>query len=385
MFSPNCVLYLSHRDEKCIRAMYKNKELVTLREKQLTTGSKSLFLDYTVDGIRHKDYLKLYIIPERTKLDKRINDETMRVAQAAKSQKILDLQNKRHRLRDTKKQGMQLLDYLAFLSEDYRKRGKPVYCQMIQRVMRQVKMYGQPVTLHGIDKPWLNGFISFMRGNGISETTVHIYFSNLNTALNNAYRDDIIDENPISRMRNDEKPSKQEFIREYLTIEELKTLMQTECENETVKQAFLFGCFSGLRLSDIENLTWGKIRPSSGGGWRVEATQIKTKQPVMVPLSENAISVLPARCDSESLVWPHLPYRKQIGLIMRRWVEDAGITKHITFHCSRHTNATLLLTYGADLYTVMSLLGQKKITTTQIYAHIINEKKEQAVNLIPKI
>ena len=63
----------------------------------------------------------------------------------------------------------------------------------------------------------------------------------------------------------------------------------------------------------------------------------------------------------------------------------AGITKHITFHCARHTHATLLLTNGVDIFTVSKLLGHKEIKTTQVYARIIDEKKKEAVNKIPSI
>ena len=70
---------------------------------------------------------------------------------------------------------------------------------------------------------------------------------------------------------------------------------------------------------------------------------------------------------------------------LSKWVMKAKITKDITFHCARHTNATLLLTNGTDLYTVSKLLGHKDIKTTQIYAKIIDEKKRQAVNSIPQI
>ena len=63
-------------------------------------------------------------------------------------------------------------------------------------------------------------------------------------------------------------------------------------------------------------------------------------------------------------------------------MQDAGITKRVSFHSARHTFATLLLTYGTDLYTVSKLLGHTNIKTTQIYAKVIDEKKAEAVNLL---
>ena len=74
-----------------------------------------------------------------------------------------------------------------------------------------------------------------------------------------------------------------------------------------------------------------------------------------------------------------------IDKLLKIWAKDAGITKNLTFHVSRHTFATLSITYGAELYTVSKLLGHADIKTTQIYADVINEKKRNAVNSIPSI
>ena len=67
------------------------------------------------------------------------------------------------------------------------------------------------------------------------------------------------------------------------------------------------------------------------------------------------------------------------------WAKAAGIDKHVTYHVSRHTHATMLLTYGADIYTVSKLLGHTRVQTTEIYAKIIDEKKQKAVDLIPDL
>ena len=71
--------------------------------------------------------------------------------------------------------------------------------------------------------------------------------------------------------------------------------------------------------------------------------------------------------------------------ILPRWAAKAGIQKHITFHSARHTHATMMITLGADLYTVSKLLGHTNIQTTQIYAKIVDESKEKAIDLIPDI
>ena len=88
--------------------------------------------------------------------------------------------------------------------------------------------------------------------------------------------------------------------------------------------------------------------------------------------------------DSESNVF-NIKYSAYENKKLQQWIKDAGIKKHITFHCARHTFATLALTNGADLYVIQKLLGHSEIKTTAIYTKIIDEKKSEAVNCLPQI
>ena len=167
-----------------------------------------------------------------------------------------------------------------------------------------------------------------------------------------------------------------------MTAEELKALAAAKCPNEQVKAAFLFSCFCGLRLSDIEGLTWDAIR-QDGDTWRLETRMQKTRQIIYLPLSIAARRYLPERAEKgpESLVFD-LPKRVTTQCDIRTWVKRAGIEKNISFHCARHTFATLALTQGADLYSISKLLGHTNVTTTQIYATIIDQRKQDAANLL---
>jgi len=106
---------------------------------------------------------------------------------------------------------------------------------------------------------------------------------------------------------------------------------------------------------------------------------------LLVPLSENALAQLPEVKERRGAVFCGLPNRGGIGDNLKRWMKAAGVAKHITFHCSRHTYATLLLTYGAGIYTVSSLLGHSSVQTTQVYARIVSEERRAAVACIPGI
>ncbi len=77
-----------------------------------------------------------------------------------------------------------------------------------------------------------------------------------------------------------------------------------------------------------------------------------------------------------------LPSTVTVNILLKPWAKSAGIDKHVTFHTARHTFATMMLTLGADLYTTSKLLGHTDVRMTQIYAKIINRKKDEAVNLV---
>ncbi|MFR5475708.1 MAG: site-specific integrase, partial [Phocaeicola massiliensis] len=106
-----------------------------------------------------------------------------------------------------------------------------------------------------------------------------------------------------------------------------------------------------------------------------------------LPLSRHAIRWLPERNGEgdESKIFDGLPAEPNINKVLAKWVETAKIAKKITYHTSRHTFATMMLTLGADLYTVSKLLGHANVKTTQIYAKIVDSKKVEAVNLVDSV
>ena len=359
----------------------KTKELVTLRKRKMKDGGYSLLLDYMIDGVRTRENLKMYLVPERTRIDRAQNQATLASANAAKARRIIQIQEGSVGIRRRGKDVL-LTDYLVQQQEEYAKLGKPVYVETLGKIVRRLKKYGKKTSLHTVDKEYILGFVKYLRDSGLAEGTVLMYFSNLNTIFNNAYKDGLMQENPISRIETRLRPKRHDATREYLTLDEVRLLAATPCRHPEVKKAFLFACFTGLRLSDIEALDWTKIRRTASG-WQVEARQIKTKNLVYIPLSQNAIDqISPFKASGKVF---GLPGRMQIRYHLSRWTEMAGITKHITFHCSRHTNATLLLTYGADLYMVSKILGHRNIATTQIYARIVDETKRTAVDNIPAL
>lgn len=367
---------------KCNTSYVAPKELVSLRTRPLKGGRKSILLDYTKDGIRIRENLHLYLYPEDRAAWRILNEQTLALAEAAKAKRVLEIQQGNSGVR-VKKKDVLLTDYVQEVADRYRADGHVEYSNTLLKIRRWLLDFGKPAMLGKIDKGYVLRFVRHLQDSNLSPTTVRTYFDNLNTVFNRAYRDERINENPISRIDMNDKPKKQETVREYLTLDEIRLLMGARCANPEVKRAFLFSCFTGLRLSDIESLLYDNIRKTQSG-LQVEARMIKTKSIAYIPLASNATSLLPSPVPSSGKVFS-LPSRMQIGENIKNWMKDAGIRKYITFHCARHTYATLLLTYGADIYTVCSLLGHRDVATTQIYARVIDDKKRKAVDCIPML
>jgi integrase len=218
-------------------------------------------------------------------------------------------------------------------------------------------------------------------GESLSSSSVSSYFNKFRACLKEAVKKKIIFSNPAIDVTN---PKVVESVREYLTIDELKAIVNADCRYEVLKRAFIFSCLTGLRWSDINNLKWSELQNTSEG-WRITFHQQKTKGLQYLDMSEQARSYLGEQGNQNEKVFIGLKYSSYMNVELSKWIMKAGITKNITFHCARHTFAVLQMTLGTELFTLQKLLGHAQIQTTQIYAKIIDEKKRDAVNKIPTI
>ena len=374
----------------------KMKEPVRIREKRLNDGNVSLYLDMYYMGARKKEGLKLYLVPEVNAAAKLQNKNTLKLAEQIKAERILDIQQ--HGLvnwENVKKGRMTLAAWVEKYTKD--ENGlTPASMRSKRNAQARVEQYllyiGKPnLALKDVDKNFCKGFIAFLKtctfNNGkktLGSTTCRIFMNRLAATLNMAVREGLIDSNPFKLLDAKEKPQKKSAIREFLTIEELRTLIATPCRYDIVKKAFLFSCFTGLRYSDMMALKWNEIHKAADGKTLyIEHEQVKTKNTVTIPLSNEALKWMPRKSkDSERVFHPLRITSTTVEVVLGEWMQEAGIQKHITYHCSRHTAATLLLTLGADLYTVSKILGHQSIRMTEVYAKIVDKKKIETMNLV---
>lgn len=390
------------------------KQPVQLRQKELANGNISLYLDIYWNGKREYKFLKLYLKPAKTAAEKEQNRQTLATAESIRSHTQIELQNGKYEYTKQFKQDTPFLEYYRKLCEE--RHGNPEsrgnWGNWYSCLKHLERYCDETTTFKDIDADWVQGFKDFLdhaekdaykraclekkmehckdkskirdhiECKPLSQNSKVSYFNKLRACINQAYEERII---PINPLRSVPGYKAEESKREYLTWEEVQALAKTDCNYYNLKRAFLFSCLTGLRKSDIERLTWGEVQ-KFGDYTRIVFRQKKTGGQEYLDISKQAEQFMGERGEDDEKVFEGFVYSSQTLLELKRWCMNAGITqKDITFHCGRHTFAVLMLDKGADIYTVSKLLGHRELATTQIYAKVLDRKKQAAIDLIPEL
>lgn len=360
-----------------------NRGPVTLRSRALKGGGESLYLDVNLGhGRRHCEFLRLYIVPENTKEDREANKETWRMANAIATRRTLDIQSGLHCLPRKSRDFLQVYDECMerrSISEHTRN----LWVSVRKWIERYADAERVPTKTDCIDAQWLDGLSCYMLREGLRPQSAIQYMSKVFAAVRYAAQ---LGGVRLSVIAEAQRVKGECAERCYLTMEELRRLAATPCENQVVRRAFLFSCLTGMRCSDISALTWGHVSPADGEGMRrITFAQVKTRRREYLDVSPEACAQMGERAGLDDHVFAGLGDSDTVNRWLAGWVAAAGIGKHITFHCGRHTFATLMLTLGVDIFTVSKLLGHRSLSSTLVYARIVDEKKRAAVRLIPSL
>lgn len=334
------------------------KEPIKLRFKQLKDGNQSIYLDCYVNGIREYKFLNLYLRPDNSRENKMWNKEQLRLANAIKAQYIIDIQNGEFGFKDRNRtRKLSFLTYCEDMAAEYEANGQTSCAVLMRSAVKRMTAYkGKNITFYHIDKEFLIGFIEYLNSDirdfdkeskdkkrkpkPLSEVYKEALFARIMVALNKAERDGIIVKNPGKDIDRKLKPHAEQKSRCYLTLDEIQKIIDTEYKPDNdIKPAFLFCCFSGLRYSDVQKLTWGEITVSPEGYAQIETNMQKTGKDITIPLSDNALKWLPERTDqtSASRIFYKLPDQvTNADVRLRTIIKKAGITKHVTFHIASH-------------------------------------------------
>ena len=376
----------------------------SLRQKEIKKGRKSLYLDF-YPPIPHpktgkptrREFLGLYIYEKpKTPIDKKHNTETLKIGESIR-QKRENLLNKPEIYSQYEKEQLRIKElgeqcFVEYYTKLANKRKSSNHDNWVSALKYLDTYTNGSIKFADLNQKFLEDFKEYLlttKSNRSSKTNLKqnsaaSYFNKVKTALREAYRDDIL-QNDLNSKVKPIKPA--ETRRNFLTIEELNSLAKTPCNYPLLKRVALFSALTGLRLVDIKKLYWKEFEYIKGFGYRINFDQSKTKSVEYYDISEQAYNFTEGKENTKEMpqdkaVFERLKYKGYRDKQLHQWIGAAGITKHITFHCFRHTFATLQMFNKTDIYTVSKMLGHKDIKTTQLYAKVVDEAKQTAANKI---
>ena len=286
------------------------------------------------------------------------------------------------------RQQIDFIEYFSKVSKDRHRNSSQSIIINWNRVAELLKLFtnSQPLPFSQVTLSKAEEFRRFMlsapcggkKTGTVSHNTAATYYSIFKAGLKQAFIDGYLTVDISAKIKGIQD---QESRREHLSVEELNILAETPCDRPILKRAALFSALTGVRHCDIQKLKWNEIQVV-GEQVRLNFTQQKTKGVEYMPISEQAYQLCGEPGKPEQLVFEDLPDPSWISGPLKRWIKSAGITRNITFHCFRHTYATLQLAGGTDIYTVSKMLGHTNVKTTQIYAKVVDEKKQKATKAI---
>ena len=362
---------------------------VFLREKKISKGRKSLYLDF-YPAIRNpetgketrREFLGLYIFEKpRSPFETQQNKSNRALAERIRNKRFEEINNGTYGFQSDAKKKRSFIEFFKQLT-DQKYTSKGNYDNWLSAYRYFSEYFGGKLTMGDLSVQCLEEYRDFLLSLDLKQNTKHTYFRKVKAAVRQAFKKGYLSENYANMV---EGIKTEETKREFVTLEELKKLAETECENPVLKQAFLFSALTGLRFVDCQGRKWQDLQQNAKGEYFIRFRQKKTKGEETLPIPLSAYRLLDTPSKSGNLIFKGLKYSAWQNVKLKEWVSRAGINKKITFHCARHSFATIQLTLGTDLYTVSKLLGHKELKTTQIYAKIVDQKKTEAMNKLNEL
>jgi len=240
-----------------------------------------------------------------------------------------------------------------------------------------MKFANENISLSQIDRQFVTRFSEYLLKK--VEKASRVYLIMFKIILYKAIDQELISDMPYLRKINIKYKKK---VPVFLTEEEIRQVYHTPTKYEEYRDAFVFGCFTGLRYSDLSILKFTDIQADY-----IVVKQQKTGELVSIPLSETALEILERqkiKQKGKETVFglSSYPYWARV---IRRIIPKAGITQHISGHCARHSFASLLAEKDVSVLTIQNLLGHTDVRTTMIYTHLMDKKKVDAIKKLPKL
>ena len=381
-----------------------------LGAKILADGRESLFLDYyfgyqmvynekldkqVARKDRKREFLKLYLWQApRTPIERQQNKETLELAKKIRFERGQELLESVEGYRLKKERDINFLDYFQSYIDTYTKKD----IRMVEIALKRFKdflndtqeynKFAKRIKTDQITKDMVEAFTEYLQSRSVGEGAKSIY-ARFKKVIKYAIEHDVLLKNPCTGIVI--KVDDQILRKEVLSLEEIQQLIAIhyEHENPNIRRAFIFCLYCGLRFCDVKDLTFANVDFANK---LLKFEQNKTKghsanSGVIIPLNDGLLKLIGEPTGDqtkESLIFS-LPSYEMCLKALGRWVKRAGIDKHISWHCARHSFAVNILNNGANIKTVASLLGHSGLKHTEKYTRAIDRLKEDAINSLPTL
>lgn len=381
-----------------------------LGAKVLSDGRESLFLDYyfsyhivynekldrqEIRKDRKREYLKLYLwVAPRTPVERQQNKDTLELAKKIRFERAQELLESTEGYRLKLKQDINFLDYFQSYIDRYNKKDKRMVILSFKRFKDflndtpEYNIFSNKIKPQQINKDMIEAFTEYLQSRSVGEGAKSIY-KRFKKVIKYAVEHDVMANNPCLGIVITVDDSV--LRKDILSLDEVQKLMNTHFENEdnNIRRAFIFCLYCGLRYCDVKDLTFSNVDYTNRF---LKFEQNKTKghsanSGVTIPLNDGLLKLIGTpteRQTRESLIFP-LPSHCTCLKALKRWTESAGIEKHITWHCARHSFAVNILNNGANIKTVASLLGHSGLVYTEKYTRAIDSLKAAAIDSLPEL
>ena len=381
-----------------------------LGAKVLSDGKESLFLDYyfgytkeinertgkeVVKVDRKREYLKLYLWQApRTPIERQQNKETLELAKKIRFERGQDLLESVEGYRLKKDRDINFLDYFQSYIDKYTKKDYRMIVIALKRFRDflhdtpEYNKFEKRIKPEQITKDIVEAYTEYLQSRSVGEGAKSIY-ARFKKVVKYAVEHDVMLKNPCNGIVI--KVDEQILKKEVLSPEEIQQLIATHYDNENpnIRRAFIFCLYCGLRYCDVKDLTFANVDYSNK---LLKFEQNKTKghsanSGVIIPLNDGILSLIGKPIspnNRDEAIFP-LPSYEMCLKALKRWVRRAGINKHISWHCARHSFAVNILNNGANIKTVASLLGHSGLKHTEKYTRAIDSLKQEAINSLPKL
>lgn len=353
------------------------------------TGKESLRMN------RHKEQLSLYLWQApRTPMERQQNKETIELAKKIRYERGQELLENAEGYRLKKDRQINFLDYFQNYLDHYTKKDGKMVKLALNRFKdflnetTEYKKYADNIKPENLNKDMILAFTEYLQSRSIGEGAKSIY-QRFKKVINYAIEHDVMIKNPCTGISI--KVDEHILRKEVLSLEEEQALINTHYkgENPNIRRAFIMSLYCGLRFCDVKDLTFANVDYSNK---LLKFEQNKTKghsanSGVVIPLNDGLLRLIgepTGNQNKSSRIFP-LPTYETCLKALQGWVKRAGIEKHISWHCARHSFAVNILNNGANIKTVASLLGHSGLKHTEKYTRAIDSLKQDAINSLPEL